>query len=99
MVRLGAERPLAFFAGLWTEWTSTRKKSEGEVTADLFGLLTCEPSEPVASIHPKAMPVALKEPDELEAWMTASWDEAKAFQRPLREGALLIVAQGERKDI
>ena len=31
------ERPLAFFAGIWTSWTSTRKLAEGEVTVDLFG--------------------------------------------------------------
>ena len=30
-------RPLAYFAGIWTSWISTRKLAEGEVTADLFG--------------------------------------------------------------
>ena len=29
-------RPLAFFAGLWTRWTSVRKVKEGETTNDLF---------------------------------------------------------------
>ena len=29
---LAAGRPLAFFAGFWTQWTSTRKLKEGEVT-------------------------------------------------------------------
>lgn len=94
----GEERPLAFFAGLWCNWTSTRKKAEGEVTADLYGFLTCEPSEPVKAIHPKAMPVVLTEPEELEAWMRAPWEEAKGLQRPLAAGALEIVARGERKD-
>ncbi|MDI4666580.1 SOS response-associated peptidase [Xanthobacter autotrophicus] len=92
------ERPLAFFAGLWCSWTSTRKKAEGEVTADLYGFLTCEPSEPVASIHPKAMPVVLTESEELTTWMAAPWDEAKALQRPLPTGGLQIVARGERTD-
>lgn len=95
---LSPERPLAFFAGLWCNWTSTRKKAEGEVTADLFGFLTTEPTEPVASIHPKAMPVILTEPAEVEMWMTAPWAEAKALQRPLAEGALQMVARGDRKD-
>ena len=37
-------RPLAFFAGIWTRWTSVRKVREGETTNDLFGFLTTEPS-------------------------------------------------------
>jgi putative SOS response-associated peptidase YedK len=37
---LEEDRPLVFFAGIWTRWTSTRKIKEGEVTADLFGFLT-----------------------------------------------------------
>ena len=39
---LDEERPLAFFAGIWTTWTSTRKLAEGEVTLDLFGFLTTD---------------------------------------------------------
>ena len=29
---LSADRPLAFFAGIWTRWTSVRKVKEGETT-------------------------------------------------------------------
>ncbi|MCB8836034.1 SOS response-associated peptidase [Aurantimonas sp. VKM B-3413] len=95
---LSPERPLAVFAGLWTSWTSVRKKAEGEVTADLFGFLTCEPNREVGAVHPKAMPVILTEPSEIEAWMRGGWDEASCLQRPLPDGALTIVARGEKTD-
>jgi putative SOS response-associated peptidase YedK len=32
---------------------------EGEITADVFGFLTCEPNADVERVHPKAMPVIL----------------------------------------
>lgn len=72
---------LGFFAGIWVpQWTSVRKLKEGEVTADLFAFLTTEPSEPVKSVHPKAMPVVLSKPEELDMWMTAQWDIASELQ-------------------
>lgn len=84
-----SEQP-AFFAGIWVpQWTSVRKLKEGEVTTDLFGFLTTDPSEPVKSVHPKAMPVILTEPDELEMWMRAEWALAQELQRPLGEGELV----------
>lgn len=50
---LSEERPLAFFAGIWTTWTSVRKLKEGEVTADLFGFLTTEPNAEVGAVLTK----------------------------------------------
>jgi putative SOS response-associated peptidase YedK len=35
-------RPLACFAGIWTNWTSVRKVKEGETTNHLFGFLTTD---------------------------------------------------------
>lgn len=95
---LDESRPLAFFAGLWTTWTSTRKMAEGVVTCDLFGFLTTDPNLEVGEVHPKAMPVILTEPDEWETWLQAPWPEASKLQRPLRDGALAIVARGEKED-
>ena len=91
-------RPLAFFAGIWTQRTSVRKVKEGETTNDLFAFLTMEPNKVVAAIHPKAMPVILTESDELDLWMSAPPEEALRLQRVLRDDALVIVARGEKED-
>lgn len=95
---LGEDRPLGFFAGIRTEWTSVRKLKEGEVTAELFGLLTCLPNAEVAPIHPKAMPVILTTSQEWRQWLTAPISEALQLQRPLANGMLRIVAEGVRED-
>lgn len=66
--------PLAFFAGTWTNWTGVRKAREGLVTTDIFAFLTTEPNAEVGAVHPKAMPVILRKPEEFETWLTAPWN-------------------------
>lgn len=95
---LGDDRPLAFFAGIWTNWTSVRKVKEGETTNDLFAFLTTEPNAVVAPVHPKAMPVILTTQDELDQWMTVPTADALTLQRPLTDAMLQIVARGGKAD-
>ncbi len=87
-------RPLAFFAGIWTNWTSVRKVKEGEIRNMLFGFLTTTPNAEVGAIHPKAMPVILTQSDELERWLSAPTEEALRLQQPLPDGVLSVVATG-----
>jgi putative SOS response-associated peptidase YedK len=95
---LDETRPLACFAGLWTNWTSVRKVKEGETTNDLFAFLTMEPNAEVGAIHPKAMPVILTTPAEVVTWMTVPPDQVLLLQRPLPDGLLRIVARGVKED-
>jgi putative SOS response-associated peptidase YedK len=91
-------RPLAFFAGIWTRWTSVRKVKEGETTNDIFAFLTTEPNKEVGAIHPKAMPVILTTREEIDLWMSEPAGEALKLQKPLPNDALKIVARGDRQD-
>ena len=84
--------PLAFFAGIHLQaHTSVRKIKTGMETIDVFAFLTTDPNAEVGAVHPKAMPVILMQSDEIEAWMTAPWETAKALQRPLPDGALSVI--------
>jgi len=78
--------PFNSFSEFNKAWTSVRKVKEGETTNDLYAFLTTEPNDEVGAIHPKAMPVILTTPDEVETWMTAPPDEALKLQRRSRMG-------------
>ena len=55
-------RPLAFFAGIWTRWTSVRKVKEGETTNDLFAFLTTAEEIEVWMTAPPAEALILQRP-------------------------------------
>jgi putative SOS response-associated peptidase YedK len=61
-----------------------RKVREGETTNDLLGFLTTEPTADGGALHPKAMPVILRTPEEIEIWMTAPAAEALPYKSPSR---------------
>jgi putative SOS response-associated peptidase YedK len=97
---LDDDRPLAFFAGIWTTWHGKRgtKANPIEGGHQLFGFLTTDANAEVGAIHPKAMPVILTSAEAVEQWLTLPVKEALALQKPLPDGALRIVATGEKED-
>jgi putative SOS response-associated peptidase YedK len=102
---LDDSRPLACFAGTWTNRNSVRKVKEGETSHHLYAFLTAEPNAEVGVIHPKAMPVILTTPEEVETWMTAPPEEALSSSGHYRtecsgssRGALRKISQGRRSN-
>ncbi len=97
---LDQERPLAFFGGLWTpKWTSVRKVKDGETTDDLYAFFTTKPNEEVKAYHPKAMPVILRTPEEVDSWLTEPWDVLKKkLIKSLPDGTLKVVGRARKKD-
>jgi putative SOS response-associated peptidase YedK len=97
---LGTHRPLFAFAGLWTRWRGVRGPKSAPVDGEhqLYGILTTAANAVVAPIHPKAMPVVLTTPDEVDLWLEGDTLDALKLQRPLPDEALAIVAKGEKED-
>jgi putative SOS response-associated peptidase YedK len=97
---MAEDRPMFAFAGLWTPWRGVRgtKSAPVEGEHELFGFLTTEANATVAPIHPKAMPVILTTPEEVDLWLGAETPQALKLQRPLPDEILRIVARGEKED-
>lgn len=94
------ERPLAFFAGIWTPHACVRMKSKGWEEIEAYGFLTTDSAEPVKTFHKKAMPVILTEPAEWDLWLSGeTWEMVSHLQRPMADGALQIVARDVKSDV
>jgi putative SOS response-associated peptidase YedK len=61
---------------------------------DLFAFLTTEPNREAEAVHPRAIPVILTSPGEIDPWMTAPAEDALKLQRPLAARVFTIVARG-----
>jgi putative SOS response-associated peptidase YedK len=87
-----ADGPPFFFAGIWRPWTGDRGTKAKPDVGDhlLFSFLTTEPNAVVAPIHPKAMPVLLRDSAAMERWLTASNDDALELQKPAPDDALIL---------
>ena len=57
-----------------------------------------QPNQRPSRIHPKAMPVILTTPEEVDLWLSVDAQKALELQRPLPDDALKIVASGEKED-
>lgn len=96
---LSEDRPLAFFAGIWTPHACVRIKSKGWEEIEAYGFLTTDSVEPVMTYHRKAMPVILTSDGDCDLWLSGgSWEEVRHLQRPLPDGLLKIVNRGVRQD-
>ena len=85
---LDPSEPVFFFAGVWTDWHGMRSKKEGEGDFRIYSFLTTEPNAVVAPVHPKAMPVLLTSPAEVNQWLAAPLDDALKLQRSLADKKL-----------
>jgi len=65
------DQPMFAVAGFWQQTGESRG----------FTMVTCDPNELVAPIHPKAM-ITILEPNDHERWLRGSYDDVVALQQP-----------------
>ncbi len=65
------DQPVFAIAGFWRQIGEQR----------YFAMVTCDANELVAPIHPKAM-ITILRPDDHERWLTGSYGDVLALQRP-----------------
>ena len=64
-------QPAFAVAGFW------QQTAEGNG----FTMVTCDPNELVAPIHPKAM-ITILRPEDVDTWLKGSYEDSVALQRP-----------------
>lgn len=74
-----SDQPIFAVAGFW------QATAEGAG----FAMVTCDPNEVVASIHPKAM-ITILEPAEHERWLSGGLEDVLALQRPYDAGRMTV---------
>lgn len=65
------DQPTFAVAGFWQQ----TKEGAG------FTMVTCDPNELVAPIHPRAM-ITILEPGDIDCWLRGSYDDVVALQKP-----------------
>ena len=73
------DQPTFAVAGLWQQTGDKR----------WFAMVTCDANELVRPIHPKAMVTVLAAAD-YEQWLTGSYEDALALQRPYPAGRMAV---------
>ena len=73
------DQPTFAVAGFWQE------TSEGNG----FTMVTCDPNELVAPIHPKAM-ITILRPEDCDTWLRGSYEDVTALQRPYDAAAMTV---------
>ena len=84
-------RPLFAFAGLWRDYQASLPEDQAHQLTHT--MITTAANELVKPIHPTRMPVILR-PENYEAWLDGSAEQALALLEPYPADQMRIVIQG-----